>query len=130
METISPEGILLLLVLFQVKHALGDGPLQTSRMVKEKGFYGQAGGFYHAGIHGVGSFLALLVFGLGMIPALLLGAAEAVVHYHIDYSKETLARRNGWTQDKPAFWWALMGDQMMHQLTYLAIAFAVIRISS
>jgi hypothetical protein len=130
METISPEGILLLLVLFQVKHALGDGPLQTSRMVKEKGFYGQPGGLFHSGIHGVGSFLALFVFGLGMLPALLLGAAEAVVHYHIDYSKETLARRNGWTQDKPAFWWALMGDQMMHQLTYLAIAFAVIRISS
>jgi hypothetical protein len=41
-----------------------------------------------------------------------------------------MARRNGWTQDKPAFWWALMGDQLMHQLTYLAIAYVVIRISS
>jgi hypothetical protein len=130
METISPASILLLLVLFQIKHALGDGPLQTSRMVKEKGFYGQAGGFFHAGIHGAGSFLALLLFGLAALPALLLGVAEAVVHYHIDFAKESMARRNGWTQDKPVFWWALMGDQMMHQLTYLAIAFAVIRISS
>jgi len=130
METISPEGILLLLVLFQIKHALGDGPLQTTRMVKEKGFYGQPGGFLHAGIHGVGSLLALLVFGMAALPALLLAAAEAVVHYHIDFVKESIARRNGWTQDKPAFWWALMGDQMMHQLTYLAIAYAVIRMSS
>lgn len=130
METISPEGILLLLVLFQIKHALGDGPLQTTRMVKEKGFYGQPGGFLHAGIHGVGSLLALLVFGMAALPALLLAAAEAVVHYHIDFVKESIARRNGWTQDKPAFWWALMGDQMMHQLTYLAIAYAAIRIAS
>ncbi len=130
METISPEGVLLLLVLFQIKHALGDGPLQTIRMVKEKGFYGQPGGFLHAGIHGVGSFLALLIFGMAAMPALLLGVAEAVVHYHIDFAKESMARRNGWTQDKPTFWWALMGDQMMHQLTYLAIAYAAIRIAS
>ena len=61
---------------------------------------------------------------------MLLAGAEAVVHYHIDFVKESMARRNGWTVDKPAFWWALMGDQMMHQLTYLAIAFAVIRMSS
>jgi hypothetical protein len=71
METASPEGILLLLVLFQVKHALADGPLQTVRMVREKGVYG-----------------------------------------------------------KPVFWWALMAGQLMHQLTYLLLACAVIRFVS
>ena len=58
------------------------------------------------------------------------GKYEAKVMRAGDFVKETMARRNGWTQDKPVFWWAMMGDQMMHQLTYLAIAFAVIRISS
>jgi len=130
MEPVSAYGILLLLALFQVKHAIGDGPLQTGRMVHEKGIYGMRGGLAHAGIHGAGTLIALLLFGLPLLPALALGLAEAVVHYHVDFTKEALARRNGWTQDKPVFWWALMGDQMMHQLTYIAIAFAVIRFAS
>jgi hypothetical protein len=130
MEMISPEGILLLLALFQVKHALGDGPLQTIGMVREKGFYGKAGGVYHAGIHGVGSLVALLVFGIAALPALVLAAVDTVIHYHVDFIKESIVRRNGWTQDKPAFWWALMGDQLMHQLTYLLLAYAVIRMAS
>jgi hypothetical protein len=129
MESVSAYGILALLALLQVKHAIGDGPLQTSRMVHEKGLYGKRGGLVHAAIHGTGTLLALLLFGLALLPALVLAAAEAVVHYHVDFFKESLARRNGWTQDKAVFWWALMGDQLMHQLTYLAIAFAVIRLA-
>ena len=130
MEAISPEGILLLLALFQVKHALGDGPLQTIRMVREKGVYGKVGGLYHAGIHGVGSLVALMVFGLAALPALLLAVLDAVIHYHVDFIKESILQRNGWTHDKPAFWWALMADQLTHQLTYLLLASAVIRIAS
>lgn len=126
MGSVSAYGILALLALLQVKHAIGDGPLQTSRMVHEKGFYGLRGGLLHAAVHDAGTLLALLVFGL----ALALAAAEAVVHYHVDFFKESLARRKGWTQDKPVFWWALMADQMIHQLTYLAIAFAVISLAS
>ena len=126
MGSVSAYGILALLALLQVKHAIGDGPLQTSRMVHEKGFYGLRGGLLHATVHDAGTLLALLVFGL----ALALAAAEAVVHYHVDFFKESLARRKGWTQDKPVFWWALMADQMIHQLTYLAIAFAVISLAS
>ena len=130
METASPEGILLLLVLFQVKHALADGPLQTVRMVREKGVYGKPGGFYHAGIHGAGSLVALLIFGLAALPALLLAVADTVIHYHIDFIKQLIVQHRGWTQDKPVFWWALMADQLMHQLTYLLLAYAVIRFVS
>jgi hypothetical protein len=130
METITPQGILLLLALFQVKHALGDGPFQTIRMVKEKGFYGKPGGLQHAAIHGAGSFLALFLFGIPALPSLLLALADTVIHYHVDFIKESLVRLNGWTQDKPAFWWALMGDQLMHQLTYLVLAFTVLRMAS
>ena len=39
-------------------------------------------------------------------------------------------RRNGWTPDGPRFWWAFMTDQLLHQLTYLAMAFAIIRLTS
>ena len=125
MTDITVPGILLLLALLQVKHAICDGPLQTLRMVKEKGVYGRRGGFEHAAIHGVGSLIVLVVFGIAFLPALLLAAAETIVHYHIDFTKESISRRRGWTTDDPQFWWALMVDQMFHQFTYLAMAYAV-----
>lgn len=125
MQDISVPGILVLVALLQLKHAVCDGPLQTLWMIREKGHYGKPGGLAHAGIHGAGSLLVLLVFGMAALPAFALAAAETVIHYHIDFAKETLARRNDWTHDQSAFWWALMADQMFHQFTYLAMAFAV-----
>jgi hypothetical protein len=130
MATVTASGILVLIALLQLKHAICDGPLQTGRMVHEKGHYGQSGGIVHASIHGAGSLLVLLVFGVPAMAAAALALAESVLHYHIDFVKESMGRRNGWTIEKPVFWWALMGDQLMHQLTYLLIAFAVIRMAS
>ena len=130
MESVSAAGILLLLALLQLKHALCDGPFQTYRMVRQKGCYGNPAGLAHAGLHGAGSFIAVFLFGMAAIPALALAAADAVIHYHIDFAKETIVRRNGWTPDGPRFWWAFMTDQLLHQLTYLAMAFAIIRLTS
>ena len=125
MAEVTVPGILLLLVFLQVKHALCDGPLQSLWMIEEKGHYGRRGGLIHAAIHGAGSLAALLLFGVAAVPALALAAADLVVHYHIDFAKESLVRRRGWTQDRSAFWWALMADQMCHQFTYLALAYAL-----
>ena len=125
MTDITIPGILLLLALLQFKHAICDGPLQTLRMVKEKGFYGRRGGLEHAAIHGAGSLIVLVLFGIAIVPAILLAAAEMIVHYHIDFAKESIVRHRGWTQDDPHFWWALMADQMFHHFTYLAMAYAI-----
>jgi hypothetical protein len=130
METITPQSILLLLALFQIKHALCDGPFQTIRMVKEKGYYGKLGGIQHATIHGWGSFVALFLFGVPLVTSLVLAAIDTVIHYHVDFIKESLVRLKRWTLDKSAFWWALMIDQLMHQLTYLALASVVIRLAN
>ena len=129
MESVSAAGILLLLALLQLKHALCDGPLQTAGMVKDKGRYGERAGIVHAGLHGAGSFLAVFLFGMAAIPALALAAADALIHYHVDFAKETMVRRNGWSHDSARFWWALMADQLLHQLTYLAMAFAIISLT-
>jgi hypothetical protein len=125
MESVSPAGLLLLLALLQLKHALCDGPLQTSSMVAAKGRYGAPGGIVHAGLHGAGSLLALLASGMAALPVLALAAADAVIHYHTDFAKESVVRRAGWTPGVPYFWWAMTADQFVHQLTYLAMAFAV-----
>ena len=128
MGSVSTSDILILIALLQVKHALCDGPLQTYAMIKEKGYYGRPGGIIHAAIHGAGSLGVLLFFGIAALPALALAGIEMLLHYHIDFIKETIARRFAWTYDRAQFWWALMADQMLHQLTYLAMAYAVLSI--
>ena len=93
METPSALSILLLLLLFQLKHAVCDGLLQTRWMLTEKGLYGKPGGIAHAGLHMLGSVLALTVFGVGFAAAAGLALADAVVHYHIDFFKEAVSRQ-------------------------------------
>ncbi len=46
---------------------------------------------------------------------------EFAVHYHIDWLKEQLTHRNGWTAHDRGFWYALGTDQFVHGLTYLAL---------
>ena len=57
--------------------------------------------------------------------SLLLAAAialgEFVLHYHIDWLKEQVTHRNGWTAQDRGFWYALGTDQLVHGLTYLGI---------
>ena len=125
MDTPSALSILFLVMLLQVKHAVIDGPLQHQWMVADKGAYGRPGGLAHAALHGAGSLVALIVFGVGAMPSLMLAAADTVVHYHIDYTKEKLVRGKGWTSGQPYFWWIFMADQMAHHLGYLAMAAAV-----
>lgn len=121
----SVHAVLLFLVLFQVKHFICDGPLQTAAMVRDKGHYGRPLGLLHAGIHGGGALVALLVFGLPALMAVKLAALDFLLHYHIDFSKEQIVRRAGWTTSVAQFWWGLSADQMLHQLTYLLLAYIV-----
>ena len=125
MPETAVQQVLVFLVLFQVKHFICDGPLQTSAMVRDKGFYGRRLGLLHAGIHGSGALVALLLFGLPLKLALSLALLDFAVHYHVDFSKEQIVRRAGWTTSVSQFWWALSADQMIHQLTYLLLAYLV-----
>ncbi len=122
----STLSILFLLLVLQVKHAVFDGPLQRQWMLREKGYYGKRGGIVHACLHGLGSAAALFLADISF--GLLLGLAvlDAVVHYHVDFAKETLVRSRGWSAEQSYFWWALTVDQMTHQFTYLAMAAAVV----
>ncbi len=92
-----------------------------------KGTYGHPGGFIHAGIH---TALTPLVY-LVLVPGSLLIAGaialgEFLLHYHIDWAKEQITRRNGWTAQNPGFWHALGTDQLIHGLTYLGIVAVLI----
>lgn len=109
------------LILFQVKHCLFDFVFQTSYQSRNKGCYGHGGGILHAGLHAVGSIPALLLAGSAPALFFFLITAEFILHYHIDWFKEDLIARHGWTPDDNRFWQILGVDQLAHQLTYIAM---------
>jgi len=126
METVTALGVLWLVLLLQIKHSLCDGPFQTLWMIGEKGTYGKAGGVLHALIHGSGSLVALKLFGLPWLFAAGLALVDFASHYHIDYFKELLVRRRGWTSRDRYFWWTLAADQTSHHITYIAMSAATV----
>lgn len=127
METVSLEHVLLIVAALQVKHFICDGPLQTRAMVEAKGRYGRPLGLLHAFIHAVGTVLVLAGFGFAAAPALLLGLLDLAIHYHVDFTKENIVRKAGWTPSQAPFWWALSADQTAHQLTYLLITYILLK---
>lgn len=106
---------------FQVKHFICDYILQTRYQFSNKGFYGHPGGLLHTGLHGLASIPALLVFTRSPATIGIIVVAEMVVHYHTDWLKETIDRTMKWTYSDAAYWWVFGADQLVHQLTYLAI---------
>jgi len=113
--------VLLALGLFAAKHFVADFLLQTGWMYRGKGVYGHPGGLAHAGVHMLGSLPALLVLGPGPVVLLALMAGEGLVHYHIDWTKESLTRRFRADPAQRRFWVLLGADQFLHHLTYLAM---------
>jgi hypothetical protein len=120
-------GVLLLVVLLQIKHLFSDFFWQTQWMVHNKGIYGHPGGLAHVGVHALGTGLILLAFapqiGFGLLGAICL--AEAVLHYHIDWTKDWAVRRTRSSPMDKRFWDITGTDQALHQATYLGIAAVV-----
>ena len=113
------------LALLLAKHFLCDFVLQTARHVEFKGIYGHPAGIEHSAIHLAGTVPCLWLLGVRLLPLALIAAAEFVIHYHEDWLKEQIVRRNGWTPTDRAFWLALGADQLVHNATYLAMIFVV-----
>ena len=114
--------VLLGIAYLLVKHCVADFLLQTEYQRRTKGDYGAVGGITHAATHIAltePAFLFPPPIGLGAIAALLTG--EFTIHYHLDWTKDQMVRRNGWTSHDTPFWWALGIDQLGHGLTYVAL---------
>jgi hypothetical protein len=112
--------------VLMLKHAVADFYLQTPYQYLNKGTYGHPGGFLHAGIHAALTPFVYLV----LVPSsLLLVLGEFAVHYHVDWLKEQVTQRNGWTSQDRGFWYARGIDQLVHGLTYVAIVAALVAAS-
>lgn len=115
--------IIVLLVLFGIKHFICDFVLQTNSMVQDKGTYLGIGGVRHALHHAIGTFIVLMI----ALPwrldahllAIVIGCLDGFVHYHIDYAKSKLSQ--GSTPADQKFWILLGADQGLHYLTYVGI---------
>jgi len=116
-----------LLIGLEIKHHIADYVLQPGWMIAGKGNIFHPGGYAHAGLHALLSLVLLVVFGAPIGLALALFAAEFVIHYALDYAK--IVYSQGVDPDsRPQRFWALHGlDQLLHQLTYAAMIYAVVR---
>ncbi|MBO6673857.1 MAG: DUF3307 domain-containing protein [Rhizobiales bacterium] len=121
----DPIAALAILLGLQAKHFLFDFVFQSDWQVRNKGRYGHPGGLVHAGLHGTGTLavglLAALMGVIGLGAALVLALADAIIHYHVDWSKAQISRRMKLTPDRHAFWIALGADQAAHHVTYLVL---------
>src|SRR5262245_25093907 len=122
--------ILAAMTVLMLKHAVADFYFQTPYQYLNKGTYGHPGGFVHAGIHVALTPVVYLVLFPGAVVAIAIAFGEFVVHYHVDWLKEQITRRNALTIGDPGFWHALGADQLVHGLTYVAIVGLLVAASS
>lgn len=114
-----------LLIALQVKHFIIDFPLQNRYQWSNKGTYGHPGGIIHAALHGLGTGVILFYF-TDIGTASLLGALDMLIHYHVDWAKMKLNSKMRLTPADSNFWVLLGLDQLLHQLTYIAILFILV----
>jgi hypothetical protein len=113
---------MLLLFLLCVKHFFADYVWQTNSMVTGKrqrvDWFGWL--MAHAGVHGVLTFVVLLLF-VTPLWAACLGLFDCIVHATVDRLKCHPDLGGRYTPDQQIFW-VLMGlDQLLHVATYFVI---------
>lgn len=105
-----------------VKHMLADFVLQTRYQYAHKNIYGHGGGALHAAIHVLLSMPVFVLLPPDSLAAIAtVAAGEFLIHYHVDYFKELAVQRLRLNTADAGYWWALGFDQLLHQMTYLAI---------
>jgi len=115
--------ILLLLLLFQIKHWYADFKIQTYMQTVKKGVWLDPIGISHTLDHIWTSLVCLFVFGLfypvSAITIIAVAVLEGIYHYLIDYTKVKYGCKDN---TKPQFWNQFGLDQLAHQASYLIIA--------
>ena len=115
--------ILVLLLLFQIKHWYADFKIQTYMQTVKKGVWLDPVGISHTCDHIWGTLIILLIFGffypISVITIITVAVLEGIYHYMVDYTKVKYGCKDN---TKPLFWNQFGLDQLAHQVSYLAIA--------
>lgn len=118
--------LLFLVLLLQIKHLFADFFLQTPRMLRDRGVYLHVGRLQHAGLHGLGSLMAMVLVGVPVGLALTIAVIEWAVHFHIDWLKGRWSDYTGHGPDQAGYWRAFGVDQAAHHVTYLAMVWVAL----
>lgn len=118
--------IIGLLLLLNFKHLIVDGFIQSRFPYhwQQKGTWGAKGGIHHAALHGLFTFLILLL-ATNVWMATWIAIAEFDLHYIIDWAKMNINRIKRLTPNDGAFWDWLMVDQFAHQVCYIGIIWLI-----
>ena len=111
----SIDNVIILFLLFSLKHFIVDFVLQTEQQVQTKGILFHPVGFSHSLEHGIWA-AAICNFYLPMEAALGLGYLDIALHYPIDFIKMRFGCRD---ISKPLFWNQLGLDQFLHYCSYV-----------
>ena len=107
--------ILILLVVFQIKHFICDYPLQIQYML---GKMNKTGWFFpllsHSAVHAFGTFVIVSFYSIYL--AIYLALIDLVLHFIVDRLKASQKIGGRFKPDQPYFWWALGADQMTHHI--------------
>jgi hypothetical protein len=119
---------ILLLLLLELKHWYADFKIQTYAQTVRKGIYQDPIGISHSLDHLIGTLVVLFVFSMLIQPispglAVVLAVVEAIIHYHIDWTKVKF----GCGDPKSPKYWNHFGlDQMAHKVCYLLMAYSIV----
>jgi len=113
--------VLILVMLFQCKHAIADFLLQSRYILANRHRYGHPGGLLHVLFHLIGSAAVFLLFGTGASTLFLLLIFEGLFHYHLDWAKDNYVRRADLKSTDYMYWVAIGIDQALHHLSYVGL---------
>ena len=115
--------ILLLLLLFQIKHWYADFKIQTYMQTVKKGVWLDPVGMSHTCDHIWTTLVVLMIFSffhtLNPLVIIFIAIAEGIYHYMVDFTKVKYGCKDN---TKPQFWNQFGLDQLAHQVSYLIIA--------
>jgi hypothetical protein len=123
----SLNQIILIMVIFQVKHFIADYPLQTIYMVNGKALPDRR--FIlplslHAGIHALSTLVVVLFYNTALW---WLAPLDFAIHFATDRFKSSPIFFGRFSDPKKAMYWSVFGvDQMIHHLTHIYLAYVII----
>ena len=125
MSYTNHEIILLIAILYFVfltRHLIGDYILQTEYML---GKFNECGWVVplamHCSVIAIGTFIILLITGIGVKYALILSIIDFVLHFCIDRLKAAPNILKKYTYTDKMFWVYIGVDQYLHHITDLLL---------
>lgn len=124
--------VIVLLLLFQLKHFLADYTIQMSynsffmrKFDNDRWIFPLA---CHSVSHACFTFLISMMFTTWTL-SLLLACFDFIVHFTMDRIKASPNMMGKYKMDDVRYWNALGVDQMVHHLTHYVIIFSIVGIS-